>query len=145
MLDSRLVRDTVPLKISLEDFSDENSKKIYEKVSNVDNKGIKVSKDGSIKLEDVYSDDIDIDYIKKLGRVKLNVEFNDLNEVDKIINSFMRESSEKRLEELFKQQEILENRRKTIKNNSQEAKEVDLEIMEIALKIVAENKTLKKF
>lgn len=145
MLDSRLVRDTVPLKISLEDFSDENSKKIYEKVSNVDNKGIKVSKDGSIKLEDVYSDDIDIDYIKKLGRVKLNVKFNDLNEVDKIINSFMRESSEKRLEELFKQQEILENRRKTIKNNSQEAKEVDLEIMEIALKIVAENKTLKKF
>lgn len=145
MLDSKLVRETLPLKISLDDFSDENSKKIYTRVSNADKQGIKLSRDGKIRLEDVYSDDIDLEYIKKLGRVKLNVEFKDLTEVEKIINSFMRESSEKRLDELFKQQKVLENRRKTIKNNSQEAKEVDLEIMEIALKIVKENKTLKKF
>ena len=145
ILDSKMLREVLPLKVSVNDFSDENSKKIYTRVLNLDKEGINLKEDESIRIEDIYSDDIDIEYIKKLGKIELNVEFENLDEVEKIINSFMRAGSEKRLEELFRQQQILENRRKTIKNDSQEAKEVDLEIMEIALKIVAENKTLKKF
>ena len=68
------------------------------------------------------------------------VDLNDVLEVDKLIFNLLEKNRQAKIEALLKKQKKLENRRKTIEDNSKEAEEVDLEMMKIALEIVAENK-----
>lgn len=137
MLESKKARDIIPLKVSLEDFSDENNKKVYSKVLSLDKQGI-------IKVSDLNDDSFDVNYLKKLDEVDLSeINLEDALEIGKIVNQLLNFNSKEKINKLSDRQKILEDRRKTIKNNTEEAKEVDLEIMKIALEIVSENKKLK--
>ncbi|MEG0249816.1 MAG: DNA primase [Peptostreptococcus sp.] len=137
MLESKKARDIIPLKVGLEDFSDENNKKVYSKVLSLDKQGI-------INISDLNSDNFDVDYLKKLDEVDLSeINLEDALEIGKIVNQLLKINSKEKINKLSEKQKVLEDRRKTINNNTEEAKEVDLEIMKIALEIVSENKKLK--
>lgn len=133
MLSSK-AREIVRYKLDEDDFSDNNSKIIFLKVLKLDEKGI-------IKNEDIYDDRISLDYLNRLSKLNLSgVDLNDVLEVDKLIFNLLEKNRQVKIDDLLKRQKKLENRRKTIDDNSKEAEEVDLEIMKIALEIVAENK-----
>ena len=133
MLSSK-AREIVRYKLDEDDFSDNNSKIIFSKVLKLDEKGI-------IKNEDIYDDRISLDYLNRLSKLNLSgVDLNDVLEVDKLIFNLLEKNRQVKIDDLLKRQKKLENRRKTIDDNSKEAEEVDLEIMKIALEIVAENK-----
>ena len=133
MLSSK-AREIVRYKLDEDDFSDNNSKIIFSKVLKLDEKGI-------IKNEDIYDDRISLDYLNRLSNLNLSgVDLNDVLEVDKLIFNLLEKNRQVKIDDLLKRQKKLENRRKTIDDNSKEAEEVDLEIMKIALEIVAENK-----
>ncbi len=79
--------------------------------------------------------------LKSVNKLNLSgVDLNDVLEVDKLIFNLLEKNRQVKIDDLLKRQKKLENRRKTIDDNSKEAEEVDLEIMKIALEIVAENK-----
>lgn len=127
-------RDIVRYKLDEDDFTDNNSKIIYSKVLKLDEKGI-------IKNEDIYDDRINLDYLNRLSKLDLSgVDLNDVVEVDKLVDNLLDKNRQVKIDCLLKKQKKLENRRKTIEDNSKEAEEVDLEIMKIALEIVAQNK-----
>ena len=131
---SSKAREIVRYKLDEDDFSDNNSKIIFSKVLKLDEKGI-------IKNEDIYDDRISLDYLNRLSKLNLSgVDLNDVLEVDKLIFNLLEKNRQVKIDDLLKRQKKLENRRKTIDDNSKEAEEVDLEIMKIALEIVAENK-----
>ncbi|WP_101772830.1 DNA primase [Peptostreptococcus faecalis] len=139
MLINKKARDIIPLKIGVEEFINENSKKIYSIVSNSQNEGI-------INIDGESSVTIEPDYLKKLDKINLSeIDLNDILELEKMIVHFAKISTKEKINKLSKRQKILEDRRKTIESASQEAEEVDLEIMKIALEIVSENKKLKLF
>lgn len=139
MLLSKKAREIVQLKIAVDDFDDENSRKIFSKVSGYDKEGIIPIKDVSLIIDN-------IGFIKRLDKVDLSsIDLDDVVEIEKIINLFLKKKINKKISKLSEKQKILENRRKTMANDSKEAKEVDLEIMKIALEIISENKKEKLF
>lgn len=139
MLISDKAREIIPLKVGIDQIIDENNKKVYSKV-------LASNKLGIIRISDLNDDSLNIDYLRKLDSIDLSeINLGDVYEINKIVNQFLKQSSKDKINSLSKEQKVLEDRRKTIEDNTEEAKEVDLEIMRIALKIVAENKKLKSF
>lgn len=139
MLLSKKAREIVQLKIAVDDFDDGNSRKIFSKVSGYDKEGIIPIKDVSLIIDN-------IGFIKRLDKVDLSsIDLDDVVEIEKIINLFLKKKINKKISKLSEKQKILENRRRTMANDSKEAKEVDLEIMKIALEIISENKKEKLF
>lgn len=139
MMISKKAREIIPLKVGIDQIVDENNKKVYYKVLTSD-------KMGMITIEDLNDDFLDIDYLRSLDAIDLSeVDFEDVHEINKMVNQLLKLNSEEKINKLSREQKVLEDRRKTIKDNTQEAKEVDLEIMKIALEIVSENKKIKSF
>lgn len=139
MMVSKKAREIIPLKVGIDQIVDENNKKVYYKVLTSD-------KMGMITIEDLNDDFLDIDYLRSLDVIDLSeVDFEDVHEINKMVNQLLKLNSEEKINKLSREQKVLEDRRKTIKDNTQEAKEVDLEIMKIALEIVSENKKIKSF
>ncbi len=139
MMISEKAREIVPLKVGIEEIIDENNKKVYSEV-------LTSNKMGMITIKDLNTDIFGVDYLRKLDAVDLsNIDFNDVHEINKIINRLLKFNSEEKIKKLSKEQKVLEDRRRTIKDNKKEAEEVDLEIMKIALEIVSENKKMKSF
>ncbi len=137
MLLSDTAREIIPLKVEIDHLSDENSKKIYSEVLTTENKGI-------INTNELNNLGIDLNYMAKLGSVNLsNINLDNLGEVEKIINKFLKSRISGNLEELSKKLKILENRYKTMDKTNPEAEEVNKEIMKITLEIVEENKKIK--
>lgn len=137
MLLSNIAREIIPLKVEIDDLSDENSKKIYSEVLTSENKGI-------INTNELNNLDIDLNYKAKLDSVNLsNINLDNLGEIEKIINTFLKSRINSNLEALSKKLKILENRYKTMDKSNPEAEEVNKEIMKITLEIVEENKKIK--
>ncbi|MBC2577508.1 DNA primase [Peptostreptococcus russellii] len=139
MMVSKKAREIIPLKVGIDQIIDENNKKVYSKV-------LASNKMGMIRIEDLNDTSLDVDYLRKLDAVDLSeINFDDVHEINKIVNQLLKLNSKEKINKLSKRQKVLEDRRKTIEDNTEEAKEVDLEIMKIALEIVSENKKLKSF
>lgn len=137
MMYNKKAREIVPLKIDLDDFENETSKKLYSLV-------LKHEKEGIIGIEELIDKDIDLNYIKKIDEISFNHNvFDDIVEIEKVINNFLKYKSSKKIDDLSKKQKILEDRLKTMDKSTKEAKEVNLEIMEITLSIIEENKKIK--
>lgn len=134
IMKSEKAREIARFKLSEDDLTDNNSKIIYSKVLKFDVEGI-------IRNEDIFDESISLDYLNRLSKVNLSgVDLYNIIEIDKLIMSLLEKNKQVKIDKLLKKQKQLENRRKTIDYNSKEAEEVDLEIMKIALDIVAENK-----
>ena len=134
IMKSEKAREIARFKLSEDDLTDNNSKIIYSKVLKFDVEGI-------IRNEDIFDESISLDYLNRLSKVNLSgVDLYNIIEIDKLIMSLLEKNKQVKIDKLLKKQKQLENRRKTIDDNSKEAEEVDLEIMKIALDIVAENK-----
>lgn len=139
MMVSKKAREIIPLKVGIDQIIDESDKKVYSKV-------LASNKMGMIRIEDLNDTSLDVDYLRKLDAVDLSeINFDDVHEINKIVNQLLKLNSKEKINKLSKRQKVLEDRRKTIEDNTEEAKEVDLEIMKIALEIVSENKKLKSF
>ena len=139
MMNSKKAREIIPLKVGIDQIIDENNKKVYSKVLATD-------KMGMIRIGDLNDGSFEIDYLRKLDAIDLSeVNLEDAQEINKIVNQLLKHNSKERINKLSREQKVLEDRRKTMEDNTEEAKEVDLEIMKIALKIVSENKKLKSF
>lgn len=139
MLNSKKAREIIPLKVGIDQIIDENNKKVYSKVLATD-------KMGMIRIEDLNDGSLGIDYLRKLDAINLSeIDLEDAHEINKIVNQLLKHNSKEKINKLSREQKVLEDRRKTMEDNTEEAKEVDLEIMKIALKIVSENKKLKLF
>lgn len=139
MMVSKKAREIIPLKVGIDQIIDENNKKVYSKV-------LASNKMGMIRIEDLNDTSLDVDYLRKLDAVDLSeINFDDVHEINKIVNQLLKLNSKEKINKLSKRQKVLEDRRKTIEDNTEEAKEVDLEIMKIALEIVSENKKMKSF
>ncbi|MBC2575760.1 DNA primase [Peptostreptococcus canis] len=137
MLLSDTAREIIPLKVEIDHLSDENSKKIYSEVLTTENKGI-------INTNELNNLGIDLNYMAKLDSVNLsNINLDNLGEIEKITNKFLKSRISGNLEELSKKLKILENRYKTMDKTNPEAEEVNKEIMKITLEIVEENKKIK--
>lgn len=137
MLESENARLKIPLLISKDDFSEDDSKKIYDKVLNLNKKG-------NITIDEIYNEDINHEYLAKLGGIHIDLKiYDDYSEIEKLVNQFLNYRTQIEVNKLLKKQKTLEDRRKTMEDKSEEAREVDLEIMKIALEIVAENKKIK--
>ena len=132
MMISKNARSLVPLKISLDYISDEKNKILYSYIIS--------NQEKQISIKDLDVEIYGIDYLRKLDSVNLSrVDFNNSNEVNKIINNLLKEYTNKKIEFLTKQMESLEE---YVKNNSDTEKE-ELEIMKLALEIVSEKKKIK--
>lgn len=139
MMVSKKAREIIPLKVGIDQIIDESDKKVYSKV-------LASNKMGMIRIEDLNDTSLDVDYLRKLDAVDLSeINLDDVHEINKIVNQLLKLNSKEKINKLSKRQKVLEDRRKTIEDNTEEAKEVDFEIMKIALEIVSENKKLKSF
>ncbi|MDR0879423.1 MAG: DNA primase [Clostridioides sp.] len=128
MLEDKDSRDIILLKVGKEDFLLEDNKKILDLI---------------IKNREMVK--IDIDKIEKNGINEINyanvntvslenVDINNRRELDEIVNTVKKNTLEAEISRLLDRQQELEQSRDT--------KEVDQEIMEIALEIIDINKNL---
>lgn len=137
MMQNSKAREIVPLKIEIDDFESEISKKLYSLVLNSSNKGI-------ISIEELIDEKSDINYFKKLDGIALDIElFDNISEIEKVINNFLKYKYNKKIDQLSKRQKILEDRIKTMEKDTKETNEANLEIMKITLSILELNKKLK--
>lgn len=137
MMQNSKAREIVPLKIEIDDFESEISKKLYSLVLNSSNKGI-------IRIEELIDEKSDINYFKKLDGIALDIElFDNISEIEKVINNFLKYKYNKKIDQLSKRQKILEDRIKTMEKDTKETNEANLEIMKITLSILELNKKLK--
>lgn len=126
-------RDIVISKISIEDFSDDNCKKLYSYIYAMDEKKVLGTKDLDV---DIYG----IKFLRDLDTINLNyVDFNDTREINKVINNLLKKCIINKIEALTSKASSLELQKKENPDNEQ----IEMELLNIALEIVSEKKKLK--
>lgn len=130
------IREKILLKIDEEDFLLEDSKKIIKYIDKIDSEEI-------IKLDKL--DNIDKKYMEELQKVSLDViDTNNFNEIEETIKIVKRNSLKNKIDDLRKRQSELETNRKQMDvSDEKRIKELDVEIMNIALQTVDLNKRLR--
>ena len=137
LLDNKELRQISLLKISEDDFLINDSKEIFNLI-------IKNKELDKITIDKIKDLNISQEYLNDLDNISINnINTYNSKNVDEIIKSVKRNKLHKEVNELLQQQKQLEL---SLKNNAidkDSVKEVELEIMNITLKILDRQKILK--
>ena len=136
-MENKELRLIALLKISEEDFLINDSKEIFNLI-------IKNKELDKITIDKIKSLNISEEYLKDLDNISLNtINTYDSKNVDEIIRNVKRNNYHKKIEQLIQQQKKLEQSLNDKSIDKDTMKEVELEIMNITLKIIDIQKSLK--
>ena len=129
-------REKVLLKIDEKELLMEDSKKILNYLSKIDSEKI---------VEPDELEGINDEYIKSLKKISLeSINIKNMKEIEETVRSVRRNSLKKTIDNLRMKQEELGAKSKILAESDKEAaKELDLEIMNLALQSVDLNKRLR--
>ena len=137
LMENKELRLIALLKISEEDFLINDSKEIFNLI-------IKNKELDKITIDKIKSLNISEEYLKDLDNISLNsINTYDSKNVDEIIRNVKRNNYHKKIEQLIQQQKKLEQSLNDKSIDKDTMKEVELEIMNITLKIIDIQKSLK--
>ena len=137
LMENKELRLIALLKISEEDFLINESKEIFNLI-------IKNKELDKITIDKIKSLNISEEYLKDLDNISLNsINTYDSKNVDEIIRNVKRNNYHKKIEQLIQQQKKLEQSLNDKSIDKDTMKEVELEIMNITLKIIDIQKSLK--
>ena len=137
LMENKELRLIALLKISEEDFLINESKEIFNLI-------IKNKELDKITIDKIKSLNISEEYLKDLDNISLNsINTYDSKNVDEIIRNVKRNNYHKKIEQLIQQQKKLEISLNDKSIDKDTMKEVELEIMNITLKIIDIQKSLK--
>ena len=137
LMENKELRLIALFKISEEDFLINDSKEIFNLI-------IKNKELDKITIDKIKSLNISEEYLKDLDNISLNsINTYDSKNVDEIIRNVKRNNYHKKIEQLIQQQKKLEISLNDKSIDKDTMKEVELEIMNITLKIIDIQKSLK--
>ena len=137
LLDNKELRQISLLKISEDDFLINDSKEIFNLI-------IKNKELDKITIDKIKDLNISQEYLNDLDNISINnINTYNSKNVDEIIKSVKRNKLHKEVNELLQQQKQLELSLKNHAIDKDSVKEVELEIMNITLKILDRQKSLK--
>ncbi|MGL4910871.1 MAG: toprim domain-containing protein, partial [Romboutsia sp.] len=125
MLNDKTLRDMIILKLDENDFIIKESKEILKYI-------IKNRELDKITIDKIKSLNMSEEYLKDLESISLDVlNLNDSKNIDEIIKNVKKNRLQEEINRLLQEQKTLEESK-----NINDMKEVDVKVMEIALKIV---------
>ena len=132
MLEDKKLRDIILLKVNEEDFLSNASKEILIYI-------IKNQELDKITIDKIKSLNIAEEYLKDLESISLdNINLANVKGIDEIVKNVKKNSLNEKINRLLEEQKEIEKYK-----NTKDAKEVDIKIMEIALKIVELRRNLQ--
>ena len=132
MLEDKKLRDIILLKVNEEDFLSNASKEILNYI-------IKNQELDKITIDKIKSLNIAEEYLKDLESISLdNINLANVKGIDEIVKNVKKNSLNEKINRLLEEQKEIEKYK-----NTKDAKEVDIKIMEIALKIVELRRNLQ--
>ena len=133
MLEDKKIREISILKLDESDFLLNESKEILNFI-------IKNRELDKITIDKLKSLNISEEYLNDLEQRSLNgININDSKSIDEIIKNLKKNNLQEQMNRLLQEQKIIEQQR----NENDNLKEVDIKVMEIALKIVEIRKMLQ--
>lgn len=133
ILNDKTLRDTIVLKLDESDFLLKDSKEILKYI-------IKNQDLDKITIDKMKSLNISEEYLKDLEFISLDVlNLNDSKSIDEIIKNVKKNRLQEEINELLREQKTIEDSK-----NINDVKEVDVKVMEIALKIVEIRRMLQR-
>ncbi|MGG2466772.1 DNA primase [Paraclostridium bifermentans] len=134
LLEEKEIRRLLILKLDENDFTLSENKEILKFI-------IKNEEMDKITIDKLKSLNLSEDYLLNLYSMKIeNINVNDKKSIEEIIKQIKRNKLQNDIDNLLKKQKELENGKS---NDNSNAKEVDVQVMEIAIKIVELRKTLQ--
>jgi DNA primase len=132
VLEDKKLRDIILLKVNEEDFLSNASKEILNYI-------IKNQELDKITIDKIKSLNIAEEYLKDLESISLdNINLANVKGIDEIVKNVKKNSLNEKINRLLEEQKEIEKYK-----NTNDAKEVDIKIMEIALKIVELRRNLQ--
>lgn len=132
MLENKKIREIALLKLDESDFLLNGSKEILNYI-------IKNRELDKITIDKIKSLNISEEYLKDLERISLEgINVNDTKSIDEIVRNLKKNNLQEQMNRLLQEQKNIEKQ----KINKDDLKEVDVKVMEIALKIVEIRKML---
>ncbi|MDU7905492.1 MAG: DNA primase, partial [Peptostreptococcaceae bacterium] len=133
-LEEKEIRRLLILKLDENDFKLNENKEILKFI-------IKNEEMDKITIDKLKSLNLSEDYLLNLYSMKIeNINVNDKKSIEEIVKQIKRNKLQNDIDNLLKKQKELENGKS---NDNSNAKEVDVQVMEIAIKIVELRKTLQ--
>lgn len=134
LLEEKEIRTLLILKLDENDFTLNENKEILKFI-------IKNEEMDKITIDKLKSLNLPEDYLLNLYSMKIeNINVNDKKSIEEIVKQIKRNKLQNDIDNLLKKQKELENGKS---NDNSNAKEVDVQVMEIAIKIVELRKTLQ--
>lgn len=134
LLEEKEIRRLLILKLDENDFTLNENKEILKFI-------IKNEEMDKITIDKLKSLNLSEDYLLNLYSMKIeNINVNDKKSIEEIVKQIKRNKLQNDIDNLLKKQKELENGKSSDNSN---AKEVDVQVMEIAIKIVELRKTLQ--
>lgn len=134
LLEEKEIRGLLILKLDENDFTLNENKEILKFI-------IKNEEMDKITIDKLKSLNLSEDYLLNLYSMKIeNINVNDKKSIEEIVKQIKRNKLQNDIDNLLKKQKELENGKS---NDNSNAKEVDVQVMEIAIKIVELRKTLQ--
>ena len=136
-MENKDLRNSVLEGITSDEFLFDETKEIFNYI-------IKTRELDKITIDKIKSLNISEEYLKDLDNISLNsINTYDSKNVDEIIRNVKRNNYHKKIEQLIQQQKKLEQSLNDKSIDKDTMKEVELEIMNITLKIIDIQKSLK--
>lgn len=134
LLEEKEIRRLLILKLDENDFTLSENKEILKFI-------IKNEEMDKITIDKLKSLNLSEGYLLNLYSMKIeNINVNDKKSIEEIVKQIKRNKLQNDIDNLLKKQKELENGKS---NDNSNAKEVDVQVMEIAIKIVELRKTLQ--
>lgn len=134
LLEEKEIRRLLILKLDENDFTLSENKEILKFI-------IKNEEMDKITIDKLKSLNLSEDYLLNLYSMKIeSININDKKSIEEIVKQIKRNKLQNDIDNLLKKQKELENGKS---NDNSNAKEVDVQVMEIAIKIVELRKTLQ--
>ncbi|MEG1870899.1 MAG: DNA primase, partial [Peptostreptococcaceae bacterium] len=132
MLNDKTLRETILLKLDKSDFLLNESKEILKYI-------IKNQELDKIIIDKTKNLDISEEYLKDLESISLDsLNLRNIKSIDEIVKNVKKNRLQEQINILLEEQKIVEKNK-----NDKDAKEVDVKVMEIALRIVQIRKILQ--
>ena len=133
LLENKKIREITLLKVEESDFLLNESKEILNYI-------IKNRELDKITIDKIKCLNISEEYLKDLERISLDsIDMNDIKSIDEIVKNLKKNNLQEQMNILLQEQKNIELQ----KQNKDDLKEVDVKVMEIALKIVEIRKMLQ--
>ena len=133
LLENKKIREITLLKVEESDFLLNESKEILNYI--IKNRDL-----DKITIDKIKSLNISEDYLKDLEIISLDsIDINDIKSIDEIVKNLKKNNLQEQMNILLQEQKNIELQ----KQNKDDLKEVDVKVMEIALKIVEIRKMLQ--